>query len=480
MHKLRLPVLLSFQALTIWLAAHFHFLWLIPVFLCIVFFYLLKDKTGMIIAITIILVSAFRTSTKNNQALLPCVLSGKVIALEDTSFERTIVKVRGSCWVQNQNKLPFSGYIVWYRHSYVPLNSSITAQIVKTDRVGRFIATDVKIETASTHDVRESMIRWLYSTLDTQSANFVSCIVLGNRGGITPYVRRAFSELGISHLLALSGLHASIATFFFTYLISPVLILWLWYFAPASDFNKIRMLISSSIALLVSFIGLNHASSFRSFIFISLFTLTLYLNREVSSLTKVLAAAVVELVLRPDDLFTLSFIFSYSSVLGIVLFTPKLKNRLITYIFTPIAAGIFTMPLSYIIFHQTMVFSFPANLLFVPAFFPLIVLSMIYTYGHFYLPVVLLVPIGRFLTLYIHFFVSSVRFLSEITRTYNLPYAELIVYFIQLATIILVKIYIRGIGLRKILYFMRQNFDSVRYGDLKNAIEYEKNNIWMA
>lgn len=185
--------------------------------------------------------------------------------------------------------------------------------------------------------------------LEDKSAALYKSLLLGDRSELSNEDRSLFTQLGISHVLAVSGLHVGaiylLLHFIFKWLSKPYRLLFvlmgIWLFAAISGFSP--------------------SVSRASFMF-SFMAIAKAIQRRQSSFQAIYLSAFVLLLINPLILFSLGFQLSYLAVLGIVYFHPKwmkrieswpkIIQRIMALIFLSIAAQLATFPITQFQFHQ--------------------------------------------------------------------------------------------------------------------------------
>ncbi|MBE6934225.1 MAG: DNA internalization-related competence protein ComEC/Rec2 [Ruminococcaceae bacterium] len=146
------------------------------------------------------------------------------------------------------------------------------------------------------------------------SGAFASALLLGDRSGIDYELNTSFRASGISHVIAVSGLHVTIlVTLLQTILLRRRLL---------SCLLGIPLLI-----LFAAVIGFTPSVT-RACIMQSLMLLAMVLKREYDPLTSLSFAALVMLVWNPLVILSVSFQLSVGCMLGIFLFSPHIRNWL--------------------------------------------------------------------------------------------------------------------------------------------------------
>lgn len=205
----------------------------------------------------------------------------------------------------------------------------------------------------------------------------LSALTLGYRKSLDPEVRQTFANSGAMHVLAVSGLHVGIIFLAFRLLFS---------FMKRSKWGRVGYMLLA-IILLWSYAyitGLSPSVQRAAFMF-SLVQIGDSLRRPANIYNTLAASAMILLLVNPSLLFEVGFQLSYSAVLGIIYFQPKLEKladfkhfilRKAWSLFTvSVAAQIGTFAISAFYFKQFPVWFWISNFVVIPAAFILIVLA---------------------------------------------------------------------------------------------------------
>ncbi|MBF0100464.1 MAG: DNA internalization-related competence protein ComEC/Rec2 [Desulfobacterales bacterium] len=156
----------------------------------------------------------------------------------------------------------------------------------------------------------------LDTRLDSQAV--LKALILGEQNSIPDTVRNAFSDTGTIHILSVSGSHIGMVSAFyfwiFRYILSyiPILLWNAWILKISSLSTFIPVLVYGLIALF-------SPPTQRSVFMVTLFLLSLCIEKEHDLVNTVWIAAWIILIFAPAVLFSISFQLSFSAVLGIVL-----------------------------------------------------------------------------------------------------------------------------------------------------------------
>lgn len=216
--------------------------------------------------------------------------------------------------------------------------------------------------------LRENMLNRLETCFPAGYAAFAKALLLGDRSGISYTQSTAFKLSGISHIIAVSGLHVSMLY---------GLVFWL-----SRGRRAVLALAGIPLTLLFMAVAAFTPSVTRAGIMQILLILALCLDREYDPLTALSAACLAMLLLNPLVISGVSFSLSAGSVCGIFLFAepirswlllrfPKRKSRvwnrlraaLCVGVSTTVSAQIITMPLVAVCFRTVSLVSVLTNLL---------------------------------------------------------------------------------------------------------------------
>ena len=220
----------------------------------------------------------------------------------------------------------------------------------------------------------------------------LAALTLGYKEDLSRDTRRAFQRSGAAHILAVSGLHTGLVAG----MVMTLLTLGGRYKPLYHEQGKrIRnsLVLALSIWLYVALTGFT-PSVVRSAIMVSTGALAYSCYRQPIGINTLLLSAILILLFRPSDLYSISFQLSFAAVAGILLFEPALRRlfplplrssrfgfRVAEYIrgllTVSVAAQVFTLPLTLYYFSQTSNLFFVTNLLVIPLAFLLMVSALL-------------------------------------------------------------------------------------------------------
>ena len=216
--------------------------------------------------------------------------------------------------------------------------------------------------------------------LSQENLSLLSALLWGYKDNIPDSMRQYFSSAGLSHILAVSGLHTGIIA----------LILWiLLYPLRFTPMPPLRGIITLIVLWMYAFITGLSPSVVRACIMASFVGVAELINRPNTSLNALCGSAVMILLIAPMQLFDIGFQLSYIAVAGIILLSPYLNignlfnihNRIVRYvtglIAASLAAQIATIPLATYYFHYIPMWGLLSNLLLTPLLTPLVFMALI-------------------------------------------------------------------------------------------------------
>ena len=228
---------------------------------------------------------------------------------------------------------------------------------------------------------RQSLSAQYFSHLGTEEAAIAAAMSLGDKRSLDAAQRQSFSATGVSHVLALSGLHLGILFSLYSLL-----------FVNRLRSRRGRVFASLvgvallwGFALLVGF----PLSLVRATVMFMLWQLSVVLYGERSSLNNLALAALLILLFSPASLFDIGFQLSFTSVFFILLLTPHIprprwlrRSRLLALLYgwltVSIVAQIGTGPLVAYYFHTIPLVGLLGNLLAIPLAYVILGLALVF------------------------------------------------------------------------------------------------------
>ena len=277
-------------------------------------------------------------------------------------------------------------------------------------------------------DLRQCIIDVLNNNMNRENSVLACGMLLGQKSGLDEGVRESFSYAGISHVLAVSGLHVG-------FLVAFILIL----------FKICRIKLKYSIVLLAGILFFycalcNYSPSVLRASIMSLVLLaSQLLGERYDALSSLSLAGIVILLIFPLDLFNVGFQMSFLCVLSIITLTKpvsnllnkiKLPKSIADVLAISICVNIILLPVCANTFNYVSLVGIVSNLIIIPLFsiaYPVLFVTAFLSVVFKFFSFSLVVP-----DLLIHFIKIVSNFFAGINfahfKMFN--YGYLIVFFI--------------------------------------------------
>lgn len=222
----------------------------------------------------------------------------------------------------------------------------------------------------------------------TETGNVIRALLLGQRQDMDAQTNENYTNAGVIHILAISGLHIAI-----------LYAMLLFFIKPLQRFRNGKLLqfivILGFLWLFAILSGLS-ASVVRSVVMFSFVSFGLFLNRSGNIYNILAVSMLVILLFRPNFLFDVGFQLSYIAVFSIVWLQPFYKsfkpsrfgfvNYFIDILTLSFVAQIGVLPLSLYYFNQVPLLFFLANLVVIPLSSFVLILGIIVLIFNFIAP----------------------------------------------------------------------------------------------
>jgi competence protein ComEC len=234
----------------------------------------------------------------------------------------------------------------------------------------------------SLRQLRTEMTRRIAAVLPGSTGGVASALITGKRGAITEEVKQAFRDTGLSHLLAIAGLHLGLVGAFVFFAVRGGLAL----IPPIALRYPIKKIAAcATLFVLACYLLLSGAAipTQRAFIMNGLVFGAIIIDRLRISMRVCAIAAMVVLVIDPSILVGVSFQMSFGAVvaliavyetygarLGRLLHSRTVSGKVLGYCggvaVTTVVATLGTYPYSIYHFHHLALYSPLANVIAVP------------------------------------------------------------------------------------------------------------------
>lgn len=225
----------------------------------------------------------------------------------------------------------------------------------------------------SISDLRTDLSDRICDDIDGESGKLMCAISLGERHLLSKNTVLNFRICGISHILALSGMHLSVLSMFLSFLLNRTKLK-----------KKRKIFFTLSFILLYTVITGASSSVVRSAIMATITSLAFLIGRRYDSLTALMISVAVILTINPASACDIGLMLSYSATFGIIFtlsfYKPASRNKIRSYLFMSLVmwlgASVFTIPITSFSFGTFSVISPITNLIFAPVLQLYLILSV--------------------------------------------------------------------------------------------------------
>ena len=249
---------------------------------------------------------------------------------------------------------------------------------------------------------------------NSENNDYYLAFILGDKALLSSEIFDAYQKNGISHLLAISGMHINMLVLAISMFIKN---------------EKKEFVVTSSFLLIYLFLTGITASIMRAILFYCFKRINKLVNLRYSNMHILILSAYVILVIDPFMLYDLGFIYSFVVCFGIIYYKDYLKGNYFTKLLKlSTITFLFSLPITALVNYEVNLFSIFINLIFVPW------ISL------FLYPLTLLSFVLSFLNPILNFFITITNnlniFLGKFSILINIPKMPLIFvvlfYFILL------------------------------------------------
>ncbi|MDD6265104.1 MAG: ComEC/Rec2 family competence protein [Clostridia bacterium] len=269
----------------------------------------------------------------------------------------TVISVFGSFGEINESSLSYyESNGMYLRFNAASENAGSYRVIGKSNSIMRWF-----------YNLRESVSEILGERLSPGALSFARAIFLGDRSALPEDVKKDFSAVGLSHMLALSGMHLSILAGTFVFVLSRVGV-------------SVKKRYFLGIFVCVFYILLTGASFsvLRAGIMFIVFSMCNLVGRDSDSITALFCSFALICTFAPYAIFNAGLLLSFTSTLGIVIIMPffnrlasRPKNILVKILFSAViipfsvslSALAFSVPIFFIYFDYISLLTVISNIL---------------------------------------------------------------------------------------------------------------------
>ena len=198
--------------------------------------------------------------------------------------------------------------------------------------------------------------------LNEKNAPLIPSIILGKSSLLEEEDLLKYRELGLAHILAVSGLHIGIISSFLIFVISRM-----------GVNRKINIVLSLSIIWIYGFLIGFPPSTLRASIMFTILIYSSLIHEPYDSINTIMVSMLISLFINPFWLFDIGFQLSYMATLSIVVLTPNIikmfypfKNKIIMAVASILSVNMGLLPIQSYYFNRIPILGLFANLVTIP------------------------------------------------------------------------------------------------------------------
>ena len=196
---------------------------------------------------------------------------------------------------------------------------------------------------------KDSLFKRIYSS---KNSDYYLAFIIGDKSLLSSDIFNTYQKNGISHLLAISGMHINMLILVISSLIKN---------------KKKELFVTSSFLLFYLFLTGITASILRAILFYILKKLNNIYNLKYSNMHVLILSGYIILLLNPFMLYDLGFIYSFVVCFGIIYYNDLIKgNYFVKLLKLSIITFLFSLPITALINYEINITSIFINLIFVP------------------------------------------------------------------------------------------------------------------
>lgn len=300
----------------------------------------------------------------------------------------------------------------------------------------------------SIKDKINEKIFFLYSDED---AGILSAMTTGDKSNLPKSIRKMFSDSGISHILAISGLHLSIL--------------------GLGLFELLRKKISIKTSAIITtvfiiFYGIfidASITSVRAIIMLLLRFISLSLGRTYDTKSALALAALVLLLYNPYVLFNSGFQFSFIAIYALNLYdTSSIDNKFLKILVPSVVLQLFILPITIFHYFKYPTYSILLNFIVVPLMVYVLCIGFLSIAFSF-----IFVPFAYFLSGTVHYIFLFYKFLIDMNKKFPLykitfgrpDYLKILIFYLALIVLLSIESYKGGLFFEN---FSHKNFSKVK------------------
>ena len=267
-------------------------------------------------------------------------------------------------------------------------------------------------------DIIKSFNDYLKKYMDDDISGLVTCVLFGDKTELNPNINTAYDASGMSHLLAVSGMHIMLLVNIFTILLSKIKIK-----------RWIKFVILAVVLTFFTYLCDFAPSIVRALIMGLIFSFSTVVGKKYDRLNSMALCAFIMLAIRPFDVFDAGFVLSFMCVFCIFTLQKPIKRclqkigcneKIADALAVLFGVQIGLLPVLTIYSQTFNIFSLAINFVCVPLFESVFVITLAVV------PICIILPFVSFVLEYLGFIYFAVTSLAGFVGSLmwaNLPLA---------------------------------------------------------
>ena len=238
------------------------------------------------------------------------------------------------------------------------------------------------------YEIRENLINsFKEHQFSQKTQGIINALLFGQRVFLDKEIIESYTNAGVIHILAISGLHVGIIYIILGFIFKPLI--------RFKNGKNINLILIIGILWFFAFLSGLSPSVTRAVLMFSILAIGKHFNQQTTTINTVAVSALILLCYNPNYIFDVGFQMSYAAVLSIILLNPFFKcfhfskNKIIKYtvdiILVSLAAQIGVLPLSIYYFNQFPVLFLVANIIVIPLTFLILSLGIATLFFNYFL-----------------------------------------------------------------------------------------------
>lgn len=296
-------------------------------------------------------------------------LKNNSLVQENKSFQESNILIYDDTFseIPIGKKVRVKGKITKFEQARNPGNFNQQLYYAKQNMYGFVWSEKILSVTGKENKLMEALYQFrqvwktnLQNNMSEENGKVLSAMLLGEKSEMDIDLKEQYQKAGISHVLAISGLHISFIGLGIYRLLRKAGASYMWA-------GTISALALGGYTLMIGF----SVSVFRSYVMLLLRIGADITGRVYDMLTAVMLSAVMLVAYQPLYLTEAAFYLSHGAILGLVLILPKIKDCLpnrkwVEGVFAGVAVNLATFPIILWFYFEISFYSLIINMVVIP------------------------------------------------------------------------------------------------------------------